>query len=118
MIFDEVFTGCWRLGAPSAAALLGAAPDIACYAKLLTGGLLPLAATLATEAVFDAFKGGRDELLCSASLCIAQPCSASTCTALPALLSLAQRCSALLSLARMRNCSLPRSFEAKGALHW
>lgn len=37
VIFDEVFTGVWRLGAPSAAEILGLQPDIACYAKLLTG---------------------------------------------------------------------------------
>ena len=37
VIFDEVFTGLWRLGAASAAKLLGVQPDIACYAKLLTG---------------------------------------------------------------------------------
>jgi adenosylmethionine-8-amino-7-oxononanoate aminotransferase len=57
VIYDEVFTGCWRLGAPTAGALLGQAPDIACYAKLLTGGVAPLAVTLSSEAVFDAFKG-------------------------------------------------------------
>lgn len=33
----QVFSGLWRLGAVSAAQLLGAHPDIACYAKLLTG---------------------------------------------------------------------------------
>ena len=37
VIFDEVFTGIWRLGAMSAAHRLGIQPDIACYAKLLTG---------------------------------------------------------------------------------
>ncbi|KAF8392915.1 hypothetical protein HHK36_021155 [Tetracentron sinense] len=57
VIFDEVFTGFWRLGAESAAELLGCLPDIACFAKLMTGGVIPLAATLATDAVFDAFKG-------------------------------------------------------------
>lgn len=57
MIFDEVFTGLWRLGAPSGAALLGVSPDIACYAKLLTGGMVPLSATLATDSVFQAFEG-------------------------------------------------------------
>lgn len=57
MIFDEVFTGLWRLGATGGAALLGVSPDIACYAKLLTGGMVPLSATLATDAVFDAFQG-------------------------------------------------------------
>lgn len=57
VVYDEVFTGCWRLGVPTAGQLLGEAPDIACYAKLLTGGVAPLAVTLSTEAVFEAFKG-------------------------------------------------------------
>jgi dethiobiotin synthetase/adenosylmethionine--8-amino-7-oxononanoate aminotransferase len=52
-----VFVGLYRLGMPSTAALLGVAPDIACYAKLLTGGTVPLAVTLASEAVFAAFSG-------------------------------------------------------------
>ncbi|EPS60530.1 mitochondrial bifunctional diaminopelargonate synthetase, partial [Genlisea aurea] len=57
VIFDEVFTGFWRLGRESAAKLLGCEPDIACFAKLMTGGIIPLAVTLASSAVFDAFKG-------------------------------------------------------------
>lgn len=57
VIFDEVFAGCWRLGVPSAAELLGCTPDIACYAKLLTAGAVPMAATLASSRVFDAFRG-------------------------------------------------------------
>ncbi|GLJ26997.1 hypothetical protein SUGI_0528990 [Cryptomeria japonica] len=57
VIFDEVFTGFWRLGAQSAAELLGCVPDIACFAKLMTGGIVPLAATLATESIFGAFEG-------------------------------------------------------------
>jgi dethiobiotin synthetase/adenosylmethionine--8-amino-7-oxononanoate aminotransferase len=57
LIADEVFSGLWRLGAPAATQLLGIRPDVACYAKLLTGGTVPLAATLASEAVFDAFRG-------------------------------------------------------------
>lgn len=56
VIFDEVFTGFWRLGVESASELLGCLPDVACYAKLMTGGLVPLAATVTTEAVFEAFK--------------------------------------------------------------
>ncbi|KAL4182127.1 hypothetical protein AMTRI_Chr12g274370 [Amborella trichopoda] len=57
IIYDEVFTGFWRLGVESAAEFLGCVPDIACFAKLMTGGIVPLSVTLATEAVFDAFKG-------------------------------------------------------------
>lgn len=56
-IFDEVLSGCWRFGVESAVDLLGCSPDIACYSKLLSGGLVPLAATLATQAVFEAFRG-------------------------------------------------------------
>lgn len=39
------------------AELLGCKPDIACFAKLMTGGMVPLAVTLATDAVFDSFSG-------------------------------------------------------------
>lgn len=51
----QVFTGFWRLGSLSGADMLGVKPDIAAYAKLLTGGLLPLAVTLASKDVFKAF---------------------------------------------------------------
>ncbi|WZZ61223.1 hypothetical protein YC2023_061330 [Brassica napus] len=57
VIFDEVFTGFWRLGVETPAELLGCKPDIACYAKLMTGGMIPLAVTLATDALFDSFSG-------------------------------------------------------------
>ncbi|KAL2653202.1 hypothetical protein R1flu_021330 [Riccia fluitans] len=57
VIFDEIFAGCWRFGVKSNTELLNCFPDIACYAKLLTGGTVPLAATIASEDVFDAFKG-------------------------------------------------------------
>lgn len=57
IIFDEVFTGLWRLGSISGSQMLGVDPDIAAYGKLLTGGTVPLAATLASEAIFRAFDG-------------------------------------------------------------
>ena len=59
VVLDEVFAGIWRLGAEGAWELLGdgCAPDISCYAKLLTGGLVPLAITASTEDIFDAFRG-------------------------------------------------------------
>ncbi|KAM0336327.1 hypothetical protein ACHAPQ_004259 [Fusarium lateritium] len=56
VVFDEVFTGLYRLGRFSAASFLGTDPDIAVNAKLLTGGLVPLCTTMASEAIFDAFK--------------------------------------------------------------
>lgn len=65
VIFDEVFSGWWRLGVESGRDLLGVDPDIACYAKLLTGGVAPLAVTLASEDVFATFydDGKGDALL-------------------------------------------------------
>lgn len=56
VVFDEVFVGLNRLGPPlSARQVLGVDPDVACYAKMLTGGVVPLALTLARQNVFDAF---------------------------------------------------------------
>ncbi|QRV89826.1 aminotransferase class-III protein [Ceratobasidium sp. AG-Ba] len=55
IIFDEVFTGLHRLGPLTPASILGTSPDIAVYAKILTGGLLPLSVTLATNSIFSAF---------------------------------------------------------------
>lgn len=57
VIFDEVFVGLYRLGVKSFGSILGVHPDIAVYAKILTGGVLPLSVTLASERVFQAFSG-------------------------------------------------------------
>ena len=55
LVFDEVFAGLYRLGMESTNGVIGAFPDIAVNAKTLTGGLVPLAVTLASESVFNAF---------------------------------------------------------------
>jgi dethiobiotin synthetase/adenosylmethionine--8-amino-7-oxononanoate aminotransferase len=61
VVFDEVFVGTYRMGHQTASAVLGVYPDIAVYAKTLSGGLVPLAATLAREEVFEAFVGERKD---------------------------------------------------------
>ncbi|KAH9943714.1 onanonoxo-7-onima-8-eninoihtemlysoneda [Amylocystis lapponica] len=55
VIFDEVFVGLYRLGMESTGPLLGVHPDISVNAKILTGGLVPLAVTMASESIFQAF---------------------------------------------------------------
>ncbi|EAW08757.1 adenosylmethionine-8-amino-7-oxononanoate aminotransferase [Aspergillus clavatus NRRL 1] len=55
VIFDEVFTGLYRLGRKSSASFLDVHPDIAVNAKLLTGGVVPLCTTLASQEIFEAF---------------------------------------------------------------
>jgi adenosylmethionine-8-amino-7-oxononanoate transaminase len=55
LILDEVATGFGRTGTMFACEQEGVAPDLLCLAKGLTGGYLPLAATLATQQIFDGF---------------------------------------------------------------
>ncbi|MDD5198479.1 MAG: adenosylmethionine--8-amino-7-oxononanoate transaminase [Terrimicrobiaceae bacterium] len=57
LILDEVLTGFGRTGAMFACEREGVIPDFLCLAKGLSGGYLPLAATLTTERVFERFLG-------------------------------------------------------------
>jgi adenosylmethionine---8-amino-7-oxononanoate aminotransferase len=55
LIADEVATGFGRTGRMFAMEWAGVAPDLMCLSKGLTGGTLPMAATLATEQIYQAF---------------------------------------------------------------
>ena len=54
-IYDEVLTGFGRTGALFACEKAATQPDIICLAKGLTGGFLPMAATVCSQRVFSAF---------------------------------------------------------------
>jgi adenosylmethionine-8-amino-7-oxononanoate aminotransferase len=57
LIVDEVFTGYGRTGPMWASNLADVVPDLLCLAKGFSGGMFPMAATLATRAIFDGFLG-------------------------------------------------------------
>lgn len=73
-IADEVMTAWGRTGTLLACEQAGVEPDILCMAKGLTGGALPLAATLASEAVFEAhLSGDRADMFYHSSSYTANP---------------------------------------------
>ena len=61
LIFDEIFTGFGRTGTMFAFEQAGVVPDIVTLSKALTGGTLPLAATVASDELFAAFSSERPE---------------------------------------------------------
>jgi adenosylmethionine-8-amino-7-oxononanoate aminotransferase len=55
LVFDEIFTGFGRTGTLFAFEQAGVRPDIITLSKALTGGTLPLAATVASQRIFEGF---------------------------------------------------------------
>jgi adenosylmethionine-8-amino-7-oxononanoate aminotransferase len=61
LIADEIAVGFGRTGAIFGCDLAGVVPDILCLGKALTGGTLPMSAAIATDAIYEAFRGGPGE---------------------------------------------------------
>lgn len=62
LVVDEVFTGYGRTGEMWACDHAGITPDVMCVGKAFSA-IVPMAATLVTEDVFSAFRGGKDRAL-------------------------------------------------------
>lgn len=60
LVADEVFAGYGRTGPMWACQHAGVVPDLLCTAKGFSGGMLPMAATLATRRIFEGFLGAPD----------------------------------------------------------
>ncbi len=89
VIFDEIFTGFGRTGELFACGHTNVVPDVITLSKALTGGTLALAATVATDAVFDAFwSDSADAALMHGPTFMANPLS---CAAANASLDLFER---------------------------
>ncbi|MEZ4254174.1 MAG: adenosylmethionine--8-amino-7-oxononanoate transaminase [Polyangiales bacterium] len=63
LLADEVFTGFGRTGSFWAVDQADVVPDLLVTAKGLSGGILPFAATLATERIYEGFRGGKARAL-------------------------------------------------------
>lgn len=61
LALDEIFVGLGRLGHILVCTYEGVTPDFLCLSKTLTGGYLPLAVTLTTQEIYDAFLGHFNE---------------------------------------------------------
>ena len=83
LIFDEIFTGFGRTGTMFAFEQAGVVPDVVTLSKALTGGTSPLAATIATDALFaDFLSGGVETALMHGPTFMANPlgCAAANAT--------------------------------------
>jgi beta-alanine--pyruvate transaminase len=58
LIFDEVITGFGRLGQPFGAQRFGVTPDLICFAKIVTNGVIPMSGVIARKGIYEAFMTG------------------------------------------------------------
>ena len=125
LIFDEVFTGFGRTGTMFACEAAGVTPDIIALSKALTGGTLPLAATVTTRKVFDAFWSDDPQkalmhgpsYMANALGCAAANASLDLFEQEPLLQQVAANASALLQgLAPCRNVAGVKDVRVKGAI--
>lgn len=101
-VADEVFTGFGRTGAWFGCGLAGVRPDLLCVSKALSNGMFPIAATLATDDIYQAFLGLEpDAMLFHGHTMTANPIG----------------CRVALECVRLaREADAPRRYRAQGSL--
>lgn len=112
LIADEVFTGYGRTGAMWACELAGVVPDLLCTAKGFTAGVLPMAATLASERVYDGFRGGPERALMHGHTFCGNPLGAAIAREVLAI----YRDEDILGQVRAKTPIIERAFERIGAI--
>jgi adenosylmethionine-8-amino-7-oxononanoate aminotransferase len=110
LIVDEVFSGYGRTGPMWASEHAGITPDLFCIGKAMSP-LLPMGATLATERVFDAFRGGKDRALLYGHTLCGNPLGAALAREVLAV----YRDSEVLEKAKPKAAAIARAFERIGA---
>jgi adenosylmethionine-8-amino-7-oxononanoate aminotransferase len=102
VIFDEVMTGFGRTGSFFAYQQTGFLPDLICLSKGITGGILPLAVTIASNDLFDSFLGNDfSRALAHGHSYTANPVA---CAAALASLDLHESTASLDQVARINRC--------------
>lgn len=123
LIVDEVFTGYGRLGKMWGCDLAEIVPDIMCVAKGYTGGVLPMAATVTSQRVVDAFAGGRARAFLYGHSYCGNPLGAAVAREVlaiyrdePIVEGVAQRAGAIAALGARLQLPIIREFRAIGAI--
>jgi adenosylmethionine-8-amino-7-oxononanoate aminotransferase len=108
LIADEVFTGFGRTGPMWACDHAKVTPDLLCTAKGLSGGMLPFSATLATERIYDGFRGDKSRALMHGHTFCGNPLGASVAREVLAI----YRDTAVLESAKPKAAQIAEAFAA------
>lgn len=116
-IFDEVMTGFGRTGAAFASLKASVTPDIVCLAKGLTGGFLPLAATVCQQEIYEAFlDGGFDKAFAHGHSYTANPLGCAAALASLDLLESDETRARIAAIERIHRKRLARLSEFPGVI--
>lgn len=117
-VADEVMTGWGRTGTLLACEQAGIAPDLLCLSKGLTGGSLPLAVTMASEAIFDAhYSPDRAKMFFHSSSYTANPIACAAANANLAIWREEPVMERIRGLTKLQSAALSRFASLPGVTH-